>query len=205
MNQFSEIQISELSLKSKSKKEVYDLLCNEDSIYLPSIEDAHHKFISQVLVGDKKCLKWSQVKVCRVPHLKGLTVEDLIAFRQENTKLIDYLPDYEYWKLPNRQWLWNVLNTLLGGTFTKFVQEWVQERVKHRVRKKDLSVKVLPEFAEIFRSSKNVSVQKGRSHFLIKKFGKRKWGEMEDDDNEKLKKANDKVSFLNKELEYLEA
>ena len=81
----------------------------------------------------------------------------------------------------------------------------MQERVKHRVRKKDLSVKVLPEFAEIFRSSKNVSVQKGRSHFLIKKFEKRKWREMEDDDKEKLKKANDKVSFLNKELEYLEA
>ena len=80
MNQFAEIQISELSLKSKSKKEVYDLLCNEGSIYLPPIEDAHHKFISQVLVGDKKCLKLSQVKVCRVPHLKGLTVEDLIAF-----------------------------------------------------------------------------------------------------------------------------
>ena len=28
---------------------------------------------------------------------------------------------------------------------------------------------------------------------------------MEDDDKEKLKKANDKASFLNKKLEYLEA
>ena len=106
--------------------------------------------------------------------------------------------------MPNRQWLWNVLNTLLGNTFTKFVQECVKAKVKHVVRKKDLCVKVLPEFAEIFKSSTNVSVQKGRFHFLIKKFGKRKWGEVEDDDREMLKKANEKVLQLNKEVEEME-
>ena len=120
MDEFAEIQISELGLKSRSEKEVYDLLCNEGSIYLPPIEDAHHKFISQILVGDKRCLKCSQVKVCRVPDLKGLTVEDLLAFGQQRATLNDYLPDYQYHKLPNRQWLCNVLNTLLGNTFTKF-------------------------------------------------------------------------------------
>ena len=76
----------------------------------------------------------------------------------------------------------------IGNTFTKFVEERVQERVKHVVKKKDLSVKVLPEFAEIFKNSKNVSVQKGKSDFLIKKFGKRKWGEIEDNDRESLKR-----------------
>ena len=82
MDAFSEIQISDLGLKSKSKKEVYDLLCNEGSVYLPPIDDAHHKYISQILVGDQKYLKCSQVKVCRVPHLKGLTVEESIWKRK---------------------------------------------------------------------------------------------------------------------------
>ena len=182
MDELSEIQISELGLKSKSKKEVYDLLCNEGSIYLPPIEDAHHKFISQILVGDKKYLKRSHVKVCRVPHLKGLTVEDLLVFGQLKVNLNDYLPDYEYHKLPNRQWLCNMLNTLLGSTFAKFVKEWMKARVKHMVMKKKLTVKLLPEFENMFMSSKNISVQKGRSHSLIKKYGKRKWEEIQDDD-----------------------
>ena len=49
--------------------------------------------------------------------------------------------------------------------------------------------------------SKNISVQKGRSHFLIKKYGKRKWEEIQDDDREKLKKTNDTALQLNKEIE----
>ena len=102
MDTFAEIQISELGLKSRSKKEVYDLLCNEGSIYLPPIEDANHKLISQILVGDKRCLKSSQVKVYHVPDLKGLTVENLIAFGQQKATLNDHLSDYENHKLPNR-------------------------------------------------------------------------------------------------------
>ena len=161
MDAFSEIQISELILKSRSKKEVYDLLCNEGSIYLPPIEDAHHKFISQILVGNKRCLKCSQVKVCRIPHLKGLTIEDLLAFGQQRAALNDYLSDYEYHKLLNRQWLCNVFNTLLGNTFTKFVQERVQERVKHVVRKKDLSVMVLQNLLKYLKTRRMFRCRKG--------------------------------------------
>ena len=47
-------------------------------------------------------------------------------------------------------------------------------------------------------------MQKGRSHFLITKFGKKKWGEIKDDDREKLKKVNEKVLELNKEVEMME-
>ena len=201
MDAFAEIQISELGLKSKSKKEVYDLLCNEGSIYLPPIEDAHHKFISQILVGDKKYLKCSHVKVCRVPHLKGSIVEGLLLLGQQRVNLNNYLSDYEYHKPPNRQWLCNVLNPLLGRIFAKSVQERMEARVKHVAMKKKLTVKLLPEFVNMFMSSKNISVQKGRSHFLIKKYGKRKWEEVQDDGREKLKKTNDTVLILNKEME----
>ena len=33
MNEYEEITINELGVKSKSKKEVYDLLCNEGDIF----------------------------------------------------------------------------------------------------------------------------------------------------------------------------
>ena len=40
MDSFAEIQVSELGIKARSKKEVYNLLWNEGDVYLPPIEDA---------------------------------------------------------------------------------------------------------------------------------------------------------------------
>ena len=157
-----------------------------------------------MIVGDKLHLKCKDVKVCRVPHLKGLTVDDLLKFGIEKANIMDYLPEYEYKKLPNRQWLCNVLHTLLGDTFTKFVQDKIKDRVKLVIRKKELNVKALPEFVEIFNKSQNISVQKGRSHYLLKRCGKRKWDQMEDDNREQLKRANIMISDLNKEFQKME-
>ena len=80
MAEFSEITINKLAIKFRSKKEVYNLLCSEGAAYLPPVKDTSHSFISQILVGDKKYLKWSSVKVCTVPHYKMLRITDLIKF-----------------------------------------------------------------------------------------------------------------------------
>ena len=42
MESYAEIQVSELWIKAKSKKEVNKLLCNEGEVYLPLIKDVHH-------------------------------------------------------------------------------------------------------------------------------------------------------------------
>ena len=57
MEKFSVISINEVSLKTKSKKEIYDLLTTEGNIYLPPRCDTHHKFISQIICGEKQYLK----------------------------------------------------------------------------------------------------------------------------------------------------
>ena len=204
MQAYAEIQISELGLKSRSKKEHYDLLCNEGDIYLPLISDAHHKYISQVLTGDKLYLKWSEVKVCSVPHISGLHTINLLEFGRKEWGIDSYLPEYEYRKLPSRPWLWNVLNTLLGDKLKLFVQEKMKVRVKHVVNRKKLNVMALPEFIDIFQKSNSTSVQKGRSHFLIKACGKRKWGEVEEDDAELLRKTVRENSELTSTIKDLE-
>ena len=89
MESYTEIQVSVLGIKTKSKKEFYNLLCNEGDVYLPPIEDAHLKFISQILVGDKRYLKCSQIKACSVPQLKGQHVEDLLKFAEESIDIKD--------------------------------------------------------------------------------------------------------------------
>ena len=204
MDEYDEIAINELGLKSRSKREVYNLLWNEGGIYLPPLKDSHHKFISQIMVGDKKFLKCSQVKVCTVPHYKMLTIPDMLKFAKTKVDINLFLPDYEYQKYPNRQWLWNVLNTVLGDDFKKFVNEKIQERVKHVIWQKRMTVKALPEFIAIFKNSKNISVHNGRTNHLLRKFGKRKWDQMESDDKEKLKEAEAKLKNMESTIEKLE-
>ena len=156
------------------------------------------------MVGDKKWLKSNNVKVCSVPHLDGLKISQIIEFSRQHVNIEAYLPDYEYSKYPNRDWLWNVVNSLLDKKFQELIQNKIWERTKKMVMKKKLSIKALPEFVDIFKLSKNISVQKGRSHYLLKKFGKRKWDEIESDDKEKLKESYMQIENLNNKIERLE-
>ena len=82
--------VNEVALKSKSKKEVYDLMITMGDIYLPPLGDTHYKFISQIMWGDKPYLKCLKVKVCKVPHLKTLNVAYLIEFTKENTNIDEF-------------------------------------------------------------------------------------------------------------------
>ena len=122
MEEFSEISINEVALKSKSKKDIYDLLTTEGNIYLPPLWDTHYKFISQIICGEKLYLKWSEIKVCKVPHLKSLSVGVMLEFARNNTNIDEFLPDFNYQKQPNREWLWNILNSILGERFKEFIQ-----------------------------------------------------------------------------------
>ena len=93
----------------------------EGNIYLPPLGDTHYKFISQIMWGDKLYLKCSEVKVCKVSHLKTLNVADLVEFAKEKIKINEFLPDYNYQKQSNREWLWNILNTVIEGRFKDFI------------------------------------------------------------------------------------
>ena len=105
MERLSTMKINEVVLKSKSKKEVYDLMTTEGNIYLPPLGDTHYKFISQIMWENKLYLKWSEVRICKVPHLKTLSVGALIEFARENISINEFLLDYTYKKHPNREWL----------------------------------------------------------------------------------------------------
>lgn len=201
--QYSEILVTDLAIKSRSKNELYNLLINEGGLYLPPKPDAHCKFISDILVGDAKCLKSSEIRVRNIPHLKGLTVQNLLDFSEDKVDIHSYLPKYEYKKLPNREWLANIINTLIPAELDAFIAEKLNERVKLVVMKKSLNIKALPEFIEVFKKAKNISTINGRSHFLIKRAGRRKWDEVKKDDPQMLKDEVAKSKKLEQEIERL--
>ena len=135
-------------VKWRSKKEVYNLLWSEGGIYLAPIKDANHKYNSQIIVADNK-QKWKHVNVWTIPHYHKLRICDLLKFARSHIDIESYLPDYENNKYPNRQWLCNVLNTLLGSNLTKYIEQGIRNKVKYVVIQKKLTVKALPEFINI--------------------------------------------------------
>ena len=176
MENFCMMNINEVAMKSKSKKEVYDLMTTEGDIYLPPLGDTNYKFIAQIMWGYKLYLKCSEVKVCKVSHFKTFKVRDLIEYARQNTNIDEFLPDYNYQKQPNREWLWNVINTVVGERFRAFIMQRQQERTEYILDKKQMKVRALPEFIKLFQDSTSISTHKGRTHFLINSLSNKMWG-----------------------------
>ena len=200
MDEYTEISVNQIGIKCKSKKEVYSLLTTEGGYYLPPLADTHYKFISQILVGIKKAVRWKDVKVCTVPLLKGLTIQEILQFARKHFAIDEFIPSYDYNKHTNREWIWNIINTSWQVEFQHFIQQKISDRVKHVIRKKSMNIKVLPEFANIFESSKNISTERGRSHFLIKAAGKRKWEDVKREDEEQLQETLKQNQLLQEKL-----
>ena len=118
------------------------------SCIFTSYKDTSRSFISQILVGDKKYLKWSSAMVCTIPHYKMLRITNLIKFARTQVYIDSYLPEYEHSKLPNRQWLCNVINTLVGPSLKRYVDDKIKDRVSILLTRRNLQLK---RFLNLFR------------------------------------------------------
>ena len=49
-----------------------------------------------------------------VPHIKSLSIQDILNFAKEKDDIECDLPKYDYDKFTNRDWIWNIINT--GGS-----------------------------------------------------------------------------------------
>ena len=76
------------------------------------------------------------------------------------------MPDYDYLKDPNREWLYNIINTIIPDKFQNYVQTKVEERRQQLIDTQNLRISAQPEFINIFKSSQSISTVKGKSHFL---------------------------------------
>ena len=95
--------------------------------------------------------------------------------------------NYIYSKEPNRDFLCYIVNTNIPKLFKEFISERMREREKNFITKMNLIITCKPELAKMFMESKNVSVRKGRTHFLMRSVNrKRTRREMEEEyDKEK--------------------
>ena len=80
----------------------------------------------------------------------------------------NYIPEYDYPKELNREWLCNVVNTLIQKEFQTFIHKMTENRRKALIDSKNLGITVRPEFMKIFKQSQAVSTLPGNSHFLTR-------------------------------------
>ena len=100
MEEYAEITISELAIKCRSKKRSIVFLWNEGAVYLPPLNNTNHRFISQIIFGDKKYLKLSNVKICTILYYDKIRISDLVNFEELKSTLI---PIYLILNMPSFQ------------------------------------------------------------------------------------------------------
>ena len=143
--------------------------------YLPPTQEATQKYLRTMMNRTKNYLNWKNVIVIKVPHIKGLTVKDIIEFSETQVDVHSYLSDFEYDKAPNREWLWNIVNTLIQSEFKDYIDQKVFERKVSIFKSQILCIMIKSEFVEIFKNSQSVSFIKGKSNFLIRMLRKTKY------------------------------
>ena len=118
--------------------------------------------------GEKEYVRCSSVPVIKVPHYKGLKVRDIVNFARTKVDITSYLPVNDYDKEPNRERIWNIVNSLIPNEFQKFIKQKEDERRKELLQSSNLAMRIKPEFLDIFKFSQAISTVKGKSHYLTR-------------------------------------
>ena len=74
-------------------------------------------------MGDKKWVICEDVRVIKVPQIEGLTIKEILEFAGSKINIQEYLPEYDYEREYNTEWLRNVVHSLLGESFRKHVEK----------------------------------------------------------------------------------
>ena len=151
------ITAQEFAAKFQSKTEVYRFLASEVKAYLPNIETVTIFFLKEVASSERRYIKSDKAKHLSVPHFEGLTVDDFLEYAGQHGRVMDYFPPQkEIPKLP-RQWIINVIYTLIGAPFSDWVAQRIQARNEKIKNEKNLTISMDPDIAAAFRNSHTVS------------------------------------------------
>ena len=163
------ITTSMFAAKFRSKYEVYQFLTIDVSAVLPPHDCVNIYFLKDLVMGRKKCkchlhqltaiivIKEADAKQINVPYYEGLSIEKLLEASQQYPIITDYLPDKrDIARLP-RQWIVNLIYTLVGDDFKRWVAEKIRSRNDRIASKYDLMLDLDPAIAKAFLASSMVS------------------------------------------------
>ena len=73
-----------------------------------------------------------------------------------------------------RQYIINVVYTLCGEDFEKWVNKTIKKRTDELIKNRNKQIEMDPTIAAIFKQSTSVSISKGISSYLLKPNAKRR-------------------------------
>ena len=138
--------------------EIYRFLASEVKAYLPHMDVVTIYHLRDLASGKRTRIHCDDVKVLIVPHYEGLTITTMLTFAQDYPTVSQCLPSEprEVLKLP-RDYVANIIHTLVGEPFAQWVQAQVQARNAKIAAERDMMVDLDPEIATLFNSSTAVS------------------------------------------------
>ncbi len=169
------VSAKEFAAKAKDKREVYHILTHDSGVYLSAYDTMTIWHMRDLASGRCTKILGTHVKHYNVPQYEGLTVEAFINFAKGFPEAMRCLPvvEKEVEKLP-RQYIINVLYTVLGERFSNWVEELVTARHQGVIEEGEQYIELDAEVAEAFRNSRAVSTNQGNSYNLMKAASKRR-------------------------------
>lgn len=169
------LSAKEFAAKCRDKREVYHMLTHDMGVYLSSYDTMTIWHMRDLAGGKRTRIKGPDVCHMSVPQYKGLTVETFIDYAKRYPQVMRCFPSVvkEVEKLP-RQYIINVMYTILGRQFGDWVDERVNERHDGIIEDNEMYIELDAEVAEAFRNSKAISTNQGNSHNLMKVGAKRR-------------------------------
>ena len=108
------------------------------------------------------------MKVINIPQYEGLAVNDLIKFAESEFDIDKFLPEYDYYKEPNRTWLYDLINTIIPEKLNMLVEKKIKERNDKLIASQNLMINAKYEFISIFKNLQSISSLKGKSQYLVR-------------------------------------
>lgn len=121
--------VAEFSTKYGGKVECYRFLSFDVGAYLPAYDDVTVHHLRDLAMGGRRLLKADNIKTIQIPQFEGLTIENMLQNAKNFPQVMRALPvePREIKKLP-RYYIGNIIYTLVGDPFKKWVQQKIDER-----------------------------------------------------------------------------
>ena len=102
-------------------------------------------------------IKAAEIQVLFAPLYKGLSIETFLEEAKKYPGVMEYLPDQrDMHRLP-RQYIVNVVHTVVGQPIKDFVNAAIKARNDQVAENRHLILELDPEIAEAFKQSLNIS------------------------------------------------
>ena len=142
--------------------------------YLPQSHTMTVWHLRDLAQGKKTIIKSNNVKVYNVPQFEGLTIADFLGFAKVYPVVARALPpENEILKLP-RQYVINVIYTLIGVPFEVWVGKQIAVRNQRLLEEQNKIIEMDPDVLAIFQASSHISSTKGTGSHLMKASAKRR-------------------------------